>query len=190
MLLLTLRGTPTCYYGEEIGMQDVPVPLEQMSDPQGKENPQHSRDPQRTPMQWNASANAGFCRPEVRPWLPLSDDYQRFNVASEQQDPRSMLMLTRALLQQRRTLAALTIGAYRSVEQDNPACFVYERQYDDQRCLVALNFSEHEEVVKLPEYSSGSILLSTYMDEGEGTLDVAELRLRSNEGVLLEMRSL
>ncbi len=190
MLLLTLRGTPTCYYGEEIGMQDVPVPLEQMCDPQGKENPQHSRDPQRTPMQWNASANAGFCRPEVRPWLPLSDDYQRFNVASEQQDPRSMLVLTRALLQQRRTLAALTIGAYRSVEQDNPACFVYERQYDDQRCLVALNFSENDQVVKLPGYSSGRILLSTYMDAGGSALDVAELSLRGNEGVLLEMRSL
>ncbi len=61
MLLLTLRGTPTCYYGDEIGMQDVPIPPEQLQDPQGKDDPRHSRDPQRTPMQWNVSVNAGFC---------------------------------------------------------------------------------------------------------------------------------
>lgn len=97
-------------------------------------------------------------------------------------------MLTRALLQQRRTLAALTIGAYRSIDSDNPACFVYERQYDDQRCLVALNFSGYEQVVKLPGYSSGRIVLSTYMDGG-GTLDLPELRLRCNEGILVEIRS-
>ena len=189
MLLLTLRGTPTCYYGDEIGMQNVAIPPEQLQDPQGKDDPRHSRDPQRTPMQWDESANAGFCRPEVRPWLPLSDDFQRFNVASEQQDPRSFLMLTRALLQQRRALAALTLGAFRAVDADNAACFVYERQYADQRYLVALNFSEHEEVVKLPGYSTGRIVLSTYMDGGEGTLDLAELRLRGNEGLLLEIRS-
>lgn len=184
MLLLTLRGTPTCYYGDEIGMEDVPVPLEQMQDPQGKENPRHSRDPQRTPMQWDESAHAGFCRPEAKPWLPLAGDYRRYNVASEQQDPRSFLMLTRALLQQRRKLAALALGTFRSVDQDNPTCFVYERQHHDQRCLVALNFSGYDQVVKLPGYGQGSILLSTYMDE-ESKQGLPELRLRPNEGILI-----
>ncbi|HKV60001.1 MAG TPA: alpha-amylase family glycosyl hydrolase, partial [Ktedonobacteraceae bacterium] len=184
MLLLTLRGTPTCYYGDEIGMQDVAIPLEQIQDPQGKDDPRHSRDPQRTPMQWDESAHAGFCQPEVKPWLPLSDDYKRYNVAAEQQDPRSFLMLTRALLQERRKLAALTLGTFHSIDQDNPTCFVYERQYHDQRYLIALNFSEYDQVVKLPDYGQGRILLSTYMD-GEGTCDLPELYLRSNEGVLM-----
>ena len=188
MLLLTLRGTPTCYYGDEIGMQDVAMPPEQMQDPQGKDDPRHSRDPQRTPMQWDASANAGFCPPGVRPWLPIAVDYQRFNVVSEQQDPRSMMMLTRALLQRRRAHEALTLGDYRSVEQDNPTCFVYERWHHDQRCLVALNFSGDEQVVMLPGYSGGKVLLSTYMDiDGANEQDLSELRLRPNEGVLVEM---
>ena len=186
MLLLTLRGTPTCYYGDETGMQDVAIPPEQMQDPQGKDDPRHSRDPQRTPMQWDASANAGFCPPGVRPWLPVSADYQRYNVATEQQDPRSMLMLVSALLQQRRTHDALTLGDYRSVEQDNPTCFVYERQYRDLRCLVALNFSGDEQVVRLSGYGEGRVLLSTYMDR-EGGQGLQELRLRAIEGVLMEI---
>src|SRR6266852_5355958 len=78
MLLLTLRGTPTCYYGDEIGMQNVPIPLEQLQDPKAKVSPEHSRDYERTPMQWNALANAGFTDPEVRPWLPVADDYQTY----------------------------------------------------------------------------------------------------------------
>ena len=61
MLLLTLRGTPTCYYGDELGMQDVPLPRELMHDPLGKEHPEQSRDPVRSPMQWDDSPNAGFC---------------------------------------------------------------------------------------------------------------------------------
>jgi glycosidase len=95
-------------------------------------------------------------------------------------------MLTRALLQQRRTHDALTIGDYCSVEQENPTCFVYERWYDNQRCLVALNFSEDEQVVRLPGYRAGRMLLSTYMDDGSKQ-DVVELHLRANEGVLMEV---
>lgn len=189
MLLLTLRGTPTCYYGDEIGMEDVAIPLEQIQDPQGRDDPRHSRDPQRTPMQWDTSANAGFCSPDVQPWLPVAGDYQHFNVVEEQQDPRSMLMLTRALLERRRIYDALTAGDYRSVEQDNPTCFVYERHYHERRCLIALNFSEDEQVVALP-YSEGRIVLSTYMDmDGANERELSALCLRPNEGVLMEVGS-
>jgi alpha-glucosidase len=80
MLLLTLRGTPTCYYGDEIGMQNVRIPREQLQDPKAKGNPEQSRDYERTPMQWNALANAGFTDPEVQPWLPIADDYQTYYV--------------------------------------------------------------------------------------------------------------
>jgi alpha-glucosidase len=188
MLLLTLRGTPTCYYGDELGMQDVPLPRALMHDPLGKNHPEHSRDPVRSPMQWDGSANAGFCPAGVRPWLPIASDYQTFNVAAEQHDPRSSLMLTRALLDVRRSHPALTLGSYRSIEQESATCFVYLRQHSDQRCLMALNFSAHDQVVRLPEQGQGRVLLSTHLD-CEGLIPLSEVHLRGNEGLLLEVEA-
>src|SRR5450755_664824 len=186
LLLLTLRGTPTCYYGDELGMQNVPVPPAQMHDPQGKANPEHSRDPIRTPMQWNSGPNAGFAPANVAPWLPLASDYQIYNVASEQNDPRSLLSLTRALLALRRSLPALTLGSYRSLDQGNAACFAYLREHEEQRYLVVLNSSAQEQLVSLPELAHGRIALSTHMDR-EGTVDLSSLHLRENEGCLIEV---
>src|SRR5438132_8052349 len=188
MLLLTLRGTPTCYYGDELGMQDVPLPRELMHDPIGKNHPEHSRDPVRSPMQWDGSAYAGFCPAGVRPWLPVANDYQTFNVAAEQHDPRSFLMLTRALLDIRRSHSSLILGSYQSVNQESATCFVYLRQYSDQRCLVALNFSAQDQVVTLPEQGQGRILLSTHLDR-EGPLPLSEVHLRGNEGLLIEVEA-
>jgi len=186
MLLLTLRGTPTCYYGDELGMQNIPIPRALMHDPKGKEHPEQSRDPERTPMQWDSSTNAGFCPAGVKPWLPVASDYQTFNVAAEQHDPRSFLMLARALLDVRRSHGALTLGSYQSVEQENATCFVYLRQYADQRCLVALNFSTRDQVVTLPEQGQGRVLLSTHGDR-EGLIPFSEVHLRGNEGLLIEV---
>lgn len=184
MMLLTLRGTPTCYYGDELGMQDVAVPSALMHDPQGKGNPAYSRDPQRTPMQWDRSPHADFCQPDVQPWLPLADDAQTCNVAIEQQDERSCLNLVRTLLMLRRIMPALTIGTQQSIDQPNTACFVYQRQHAEQRCLVALNFSVQEQMLLLPEQSQGRILLSTHLDR-DGLISLSEIRLRGNEGLLL-----
>jgi alpha-glucosidase len=186
MLLLTLRGTPTCYYGDELGMQNGYVPPELLYDPQGKDNPEHSRDYERTPMQWDSSTNAGFCASDVTPWLPVAEDYQVYNVAVEQQDPRSFLALTRTLLDLRRSRPALTVGSYRSVDQENESCFVYQREYEGQCCLIALNFSPQEQIIKLSEPGRARILLSTSMDRAE-TLDLSELRLRANEGLLMQI---
>ena len=169
-------------------MQDVPLPKELMHDPVGKEHPEKSRDPVRSPMQWDGSANAGFCPAGVRPWLPVASDYQTFNVAAEQHDPRSFLMLTRALLDVRRSHDALTLGSYQSVEQESATCFVYQRQYSDQRCLVALNFSAHDQVVTLPEQGQGRILLSTHLDR-EGLIPLSGVHLRRNEGLLMEVKA-
>jgi alpha-glucosidase len=188
MLLLTLRGTPTCYYGDELAMQNVPLPLELMHDPQGKEHPEHSRDPQRTPMQWESSPNAGFCPPGVKAWLPVAGDYQADNVAVEQHDPRSFLTLEHTLLTLRRTLPALTVGSQQSIDQPNPTCFVYLRQLSDQRCLVALNFSAQDQVVILPGQGQGRLLLSTHLDR-EGPIPLSEVHLRGNEGLLIEVEA-
>ncbi len=185
LLLLTLRGTPTCYYGDELGMQDVPIPLDLMHDPLGKDDPAHSRDPYRTPMQWDSSPNAGFCPPGVTPWLPVAGNYQTCNVAVEQEDSRSLLALTHTLLQLRQAHSVLALGRYQSIEQENPACFAYLRQYQDQRYVVILNFSAQEQVVSIPEQGQGHIVLSTYMD-CEGMFDFSEVHLRGNEGILIE----
>src|SRR5690606_1763307 len=79
MLLLTLRGTPTLYYGDEIGMEDVEIPPDQIQDPAELNAPGLGlgRDPERTPMQWDDSPNAGFCPPDVQPWLPVAPDYEQ-----------------------------------------------------------------------------------------------------------------
>lgn len=188
MLLLTLRGIPTCYYGDELGMQDVPLPRALIHDPLGKKHPEKSRDPVRSPMQWDDSPNAGFCSSEVKPWLPAASDYQTFNVAAEQHDPRSFLLLVRALLDIRRSHAALTLGSYQSVEQENATCFVYLRQYANQCCLVALNFSTQDQVVTLPEQGQGRVLLSTHEKRAE-LIPLAEVHLRGNEGLLIEVEA-
>ncbi len=189
MLLLTLRGTPTCYYGEELGMTNVPIPPELIRDPPGKVNPMYSRDPERTPMQWDGSDNAGFCVPGVTPWLPVADDYLVYNVANEQRDPHSMLALTHRLLELRKALPPLALGSYQSVTQDNSDCFLYLREYANQRCLIALNFSAQDQVVMLPGQLRGGILLSTHVDREEH-IQSSELRLRGNEGLLIEVDAL
>ena len=186
MLLLTLRGTPTCYYGDELGMQNVAVPPKLMHDPPGKDNPEHSRDPERTPMQWDSSPNAGFCLPEVQPWLPVAEDYQTYNVAVEQQETHSFLALVHALLALRRSSPALSVGFQRSLNQHNSSCFVYVREHADQRCLVVLNFSAQDQVVTLQEQGQGHVLLSTFLDY-EGPIALGEIHLRGNEGLLIEV---
>jgi alpha-glucosidase len=109
MLLLTLRGTPTLYYGDELGMHDVPIPHERIQDPWEKGVPGLGRDPERTPMQWSAEPHAGFTR--SAPWLPVADDFTRMNVAAERAEPTSMLALYRSLIDLRRRESALALVA-------------------------------------------------------------------------------
>jgi alpha-glucosidase len=184
MLLLTLRGTPTIYQGEEIGMTDVPVPPEQVQDPWEKNVPGLGlgRDPARTPMQWDATAHAGFTTGE--PWLPLGADYGTINVAAQARDPQSMLSLYRALIRLRRAEPALSLGAYAPVAADENV-LLYERRHGDRRLLIALNMSGTSQV--LSKHHSGRVLISTFLDRSDekarGAID-----LRPNEGcvVLIE----
>ena len=188
MLLLTLRGTPTIYYGDEIGMHDIPVPPELVKDPWEQNVPGLGlgRDPERSPMQWDASPNAGFCPPNVQPWLPVASDYQQVNVAVERNDPRSLLSLTHALLKMRHAAPALSLGNYSPIEGVPSDCFVYQRQYGQQRFLAALNFSGSEQHISLPNAGNGRLLLSTYLDRQE-SVDLGDFRLRENEGCVIEI---
>ena len=188
MLLLTLRGTPTCYYGDELGLLDSRVPVDLIRDPQGKENPAHSRDPYRSPMPWHPGPNAGFSAPETKAalWLPLPDDYQSYNVASELTDTHSFLMFVKHLLTLRHAHPALSRGSYRSLEHVPSECFVYLRTYQQKRFLIALNCSAVEQSIHCPQEGTGHIILSTSLDRSEGT-DLSPLHLRAHEGCILEL---
>ncbi|MBI4259199.1 MAG: DUF3459 domain-containing protein [Actinobacteria bacterium] len=141
VLLLTLRGTPVLYMGEEIGMLDGVVPPERALDPVG-------RDGSRTPMQWDASPNAGFAPPGAEPWLPVAAGYRDRNVAEQEGDPDSVLALYRRLLDARRRHPALSTGTFRMLEA--PAgTLAYERAGPGERFVVALNFTEDRREVPL-----------------------------------------
>lgn len=187
MLILTLRGTPTTYYGDEIGMHDVPIPPARVRDPWGKRVLGLGRDAERTPMQWDGGPNAGFCPPGVEPWLPIADDYRRINVAAEEDDPASLLTLTRRLLALRRASPALHGGSYRPVERIPTQCFVYERRADADITVVALNVSDIDQLINL-EGMTGEVALSTYLDR-QGPADLQRFILRPREGCVLRIDS-
>lgn len=188
MVLLTLRGTPMLYYGDELGMHDGDISPQRVQDPLEKNVPGIGlgRDPERTPMQWDDGPNAGFCPPNVEPWLPIPADSRQINVAVEREDPHSMLTLTHALLELRRTTPALNSGSYRPVEGGPDDGFVYLRQAGRQRRLIALNFSSGEQSVKLAELGVGQLVISTYLDREEA-IDLTALRLRGDEGCLIAL---
>jgi alpha-glucosidase len=186
MLLLTLRGTPTIYYGDEIGMHDVNIPPELEQDPWGKNvaGIGLGRDPERTPMQWDDSANAGFSAEGVTPWLPVSPDYEIVNVNAQSSDPRSMLTLTRRLLSLRRAIPALHVGSYRALPNEN--CLVFGREYHQEQWIVAINFLDQETMLSLPGLGRGQIILSTELDREE-TVNLSQLHLRGNEGCIIRL---
>jgi len=182
MLLLTLRGTPTIYQGEEIGMADVPIPTQAVRDPWEKNVPGLSlgRDPERTPMQWDASANAGFTAGE--PWLPLASDHKVVNVATQRDDANSMFSLYRQLIALRRREPALTIGAHVKAEAIGEV-LTYRRFHEGRWITVALNFSDVECAVPR-KTEVQNVLLSTHLDRQEA-LKGTSVRLRPNEGLVM-----
>jgi alpha-glucosidase len=148
-LYLTLRGTPIMYYGEELGMENNdPTRREDVKDPIGRLGwpKEKGRDGERTPMQWDDSANAGFSN--VGPWLPVPASYKMHNVATEDKDPDSILNFYRHLLALRHTDAALAEGEYVALNENDPNVISYLRRYKNEAVLVALNMSNTEHTVK------------------------------------------
>ncbi|MDP4023404.1 alpha-amylase family glycosyl hydrolase [Methylobacterium sp. NEAU 140] len=181
MLLLTLRGTPTLYYGDEIGLAHVPVPPERVRDPWERNEPGHGRDPERTPMQWDDAPNAGFS--EAEPWLPLAADWPARNVEALRDAPGSILTLHRRLLRLRREHPALSVGDYRTVAAAGDEVFAYERFAGPETMRVLLNFGADARTEPLSE-GAWTILLSTRAGRGgEATRD--SVALGPDEGVIL-----
>lgn len=140
-LLLTQRGTPYLYYGEEIGMRDIAVRRSEIKDPIGKRYwPFYKgRDGCRAPMQWNDSPYAGFSA--VKPWLPPHPNYPQRNAAAQIADEHSLFHFYRKLIRLRRELPALRRGLFQPLTFEPRALLAYLRQTGDQTVLVALNFS-------------------------------------------------
>jgi alpha-glucosidase len=186
MLLLTLRGTPTMYYGDEIGMRDVPIPHEQVQDPFEKNVPGLGlgRDPARTPMQWSDGYAAGFT--SGVPWLPLAVDYATHNIALLKDNPKSILTLYHRLIELRRAEPALSVGEYAPLPAGDDL-IAYMRKFGDRRLLIVLNLGAEARTFDLREVEAQtSLLLSTYLDRGQEKLG-DELQLRSDEGVIVAL---
>lgn len=162
VLLCTLRGTPTLYYGDEIGMCDVPIPPDAVRDPYERNVPGLGlgRDPERTPMQWSNAPYAGFS--SARPWLPIAADHATNNVEAQKRDPASLLSLYRLLLGLRRERPTLSRGAYAALGVAGDV-FGFVRTAGTQRDAVLLNLKAVPQRVEWPSVSSAArILVSTH----------------------------
>lgn len=185
MLLLTLRGTPTCYYGDELGMRDGVIPEALAVDPQAGGG--SSRDGARTPMQWSAAPNAGFTVPEATPWLPVDSSSPIINVETQDLDPSSHLSLFRRLLALRREYPALHLGSQQFVEIEDDELVVYLRESDRDHFLIVLNFGPTPLVIDVSQVGKwGRVLCSTLMDH-TGGVDIGHLTLRSHEGLVIRL---
>ncbi len=184
MLLLTLRGTPTLYYGDEIGMTDVPIPPAEVQDPFEKNEPGKGlgRDPERTPMPWSGDApHAGFS--EGTPWLRLSKDWRERNVEQQARDSQSMLALYRRLIALRRSEAALHAGDFEAIDAGPGQLLAYRRTAGERRLFVLLNFGADPRSVPPAVLPQGAQVLLTTAQGPVPTADGA-LQLRPFEGVV------
>lgn len=181
-LLLTLRGTPFIYYGEEIGMEDTDVPHEKIVDPLGKNlwPKVKGRDVCRTPMQWDNGRYAGFS--DVEPWLPVNPNKSYMNVAREREDPNSVLNFYRSLLKMRKESLTLREGSIEFL--DSPInTLVYVRVKDSNKLAVILNFSGTK--VALGSYFDGSIVLGSHRKSGEKIS--SEITLEPFESIIIDI---
>lgn len=187
ILLLTLRGTPTLYYGDEIGMRDVPIPADEIQDPQGRNMPDKdlSRDPARTPMQWDSSENAGFT--DAKPWLRLDNAYPKINVAAQKEDTDSMLSLYKRLIELRQQEKSLILGDYFPVFSDRQLLAYARKAENEPRFLIVLNLSHRpchfqSNKIKL----KGTIMVASTPElEGGAVGDV--ISLSGDEGVVIRL---
>lgn len=186
MLLLTLRGTPTIYYGDEIGMEQVPIAREKVRDPFERNVPGlgFGRDGCRTPMQWEPVTNGGFSTGE--PWLPLDRAYLAQNVANQREDKTSIYNLYRNLIALRHARRSLSAGTYRPVAAEGDL-LLFIRAHEHERMLVALNLGGEPAQVTFPHCRlEGRLVLSSYADRQGERLD-GGIDLRDNEGAIFEL---
>lgn len=185
LMLMTLRGTPFLYYGDEIGMKSEYVPLRQIQDPVGKEYwPLYSgRDQLRRPMCWDSTKYAGFST--VKSWLPVNSDYKKNNVASQNNDPDSLLNFYRRLIWFRKSSDVLKKGKIIIHEKEFPGLFVYYREYRKQKYLIILNFEKKKGLFN-DIILKGEVLFSTHGKEGH-VIGMNQIELEKFEGMVVDL---
>jgi alpha-glucosidase len=185
-MLLTLRGTPYLYYGEEIGMRDISLRRDEILDPPGKRFwPFYKgRDGCRSPMQWDDTAYAGFS--SAKPWLPVHPNYRIRNVKSQQEDPEALLNFTRTLIKLRREIPALQHGDFKLLSGQSKDALAYARSSEQQNILVALNFKNHPVKVVVPQ-GKWTLLLSTNKVRSAVVLPNEQAQLAPYEVLILEL---
>ena len=183
-MLLTLRGTPFLYYGEEIGMRDITLRRSEILDPPGKKYwPFYKgRDGCRSPMQWNDSTYAGFS--SAKPWLPMHPNYRIRNVDAQKADPDSMLNFTRKIIKLRRENPALHHGDFSLLTKEPKDALAYLRQTPEQSIFVALNFKDDATTLDTIPAGKWSLLHSTARNSISA--DIRNLRLAPYEVLILE----
>ncbi len=180
--LLTMRGTPYTYFGDEIGMENIDFQdIDQYQDiaaingykkakSEGKDMDEFmkelnflSRDNARTPMQWDTTANAGFTT--GNPWLPINENYKEVNVAIENDNPDSVLNYFRELTKLRKNHKTLVYGDYQLIQKEHPEIYAYKRSLQDEKLLILLNFSEKESQIKIDGLDTPpEILVNNYKE--------------------------
>ena len=199
--ILSMRGTPYTYYGDELGMTNIGfTKIEQYKDiaaingykkaASDGEDLEHylkklnllSRDNGRTPMQWDASKNAGFSN--ETPWLPVHKNHTTVNVLNQENDQNSVLNHFRKMVALRKDNLLLVYGDYEIIQEEHPTIYAYSRTLDDEKMTVLLNFSESESSISLPNFDhSKKVLINNY---NEFSVDKNTITLKPYQAVVLK----
>jgi alpha-glucosidase len=187
VLLLTMRGTPFMYYGEEIGMRDIPIKRSEIQDPIGKKYwPFHvGRDGCRSPMQWDESANAGFT--SGKPWLPVHVNADLRTVKSQMADEQSLWHVYKQVLQLRKAYSVLRYGMFQPVTFEQKTLLAYLRQDNEQTILVIINFKKRRTRLALGsdlQRAGWKELLST-VENPDRFNDPGYIRVKGHEACIL-----
>lgn len=184
LILLTLRGTPTLYYGDELGLENVSIPPGQGQDPFGLAHPDQGRDPVRSPMPWSSATGGGFTK--GKPWLPLGPDNSGKNVETSKADEASMLNLTRNILTLRRQEPALSLGAWSAIDIEGDV-LAYARDHGKQRFVILANLQAEPKTVRLDAPCEGVLELST-LDRPSKVPVGAVIDLAADEAIIIRMQ--
>ena len=199
--ILSMRGTPFMYYGDELGMTNIGfTKIEQYKDiaaingykkaASDGEDLDHylkklnllSRDNGRTPMQWDTSNNAGFSS-EI-PWLPVHENHTTVNVANQQNDQNSVLNHFKKMVTFRKDNLLLVYGNYKIIQEEHQTIYAYSRTLEDQQMIILLNFSESESSIRLPNFDQGKeVLINNY---NEFSVDKDTITLKPYQAVVLK----
>jgi glycosidase len=159
VLLLTLRGQPTLYYGDELALRETDVPFEARQDPWGIRVPGMGRDGCRSPMPWTPGPGHGFTDPDVTPWLPFGEDAATRNVETQLSDTDSTLNFVRHLLVLRRSRPSLHRGTIGFLDDVPADVLAYVRRFDGEKTAVLINFADAART--LPVSARAKLLAST-----------------------------